>query len=154
MHHISVLIISDFLRQKNKKTVSSISCLSYVTFVCDSKVGFFSSKEVVIDAVRSSPSSKNDGGVFAHKNADEYDDDFKKEDDYLEVKELMTGANASLRFANDLRAAITQEVAASSGRWNPSNKDVLIPPPLSASQETGFFALKDIGKALNERKAK
>jgi hypothetical protein len=113
-----------------------------------------SSKEVVIDAVRSSPSSKNDGGVFAHKNADEYDDDFKKEDDYLEVKELMTGANASLRFANDLRAAITQEVAASSGRWNPSNKDVLIPPPLSASQETGFFALKVIGKALNERKAK
>jgi len=104
---------------------------------------------------RSSPSSsKSGGGVFAHKNSDEYDNDFKKEDDYLEVKELMTGANASLRFANDLRAAITSEVAASSTRWNPSNKDILTPAPLSASAETGFFALKEIGKALNERRFK
>jgi hypothetical protein len=66
----------------------------------------------------------------------------------------MTGANASLRFANDLRAAITNEVAASSTRWNPSNKDIHIPAPLSASAETGFFALKEIGKALNERRLK
>jgi hypothetical protein len=32
------------------------------------------------------------------------------------------------------------------------NKDVHIPAPLSASAATGFFSLKEIGQALNERR--
>ena len=120
----------------------------------DSSEPITTSSPSAINLAQTSPTSKgNNGGVFAHKNSDEYNDDFKTEDDYLEVKELMTGAHATLRFANELRAAITQEVAAaSSGRFNPLNKDIHIPAPLSASAATGYFSLKEIGRALNERK--
>ena len=120
----------------------------------DSSEPITTSSPSAINLAQTSPTSKgNNGGVFAHKNSDEYNDDFKTEDDYLEVKELMTGAHAALRFANELRAAITQEVAAaSSGRFNPLNKDIHIPAPLSASTATGYFSLKEIGRALNERK--